>query len=168
MDKLTSFMSKHVPVYVVVAMLIIAAMGPMIVYAALSVQTTNVTTLGGEVFKISEDLTLAPQGIGISTADVEALGTSGTPVVMVSAPGASANTAITQGHFEYKLSVTIAYPEAGTAYTVNLLADGASKGTVYIKQATTGSGVDEFVTIRFDLGASLSTAVYEIQVAPVL
>ncbi|MDQ1281428.1 MAG: hypothetical protein QG670_2693, partial [Thermoproteota archaeon] len=50
-------------------------------------------------------------------------------------------------------------------YTVELFADGVSKGTAYIEQGA-ASVVADFVTIKWNLGASLNSAVYEIQVLP--
>jgi hypothetical protein len=82
----------------------------------------------------------------------------------MSSSGASANTALIQGHFEYRLKVEIDVVSGGDVYIVELYADGYSMGTVYIEQASTGAAVNDYVTIKWDLGSSLDDSVYEIQI----
>jgi hypothetical protein len=160
-------MTKRVPAYVILAVIVAAIMLQAVVYAAISsASTRTVTTIGGEVFTLTEQLTLTPQGIGISTATASAAGSSLANNVTMTASGASANTALTQGNFEYRLEVAIATVSTAQAYSVQLLEDGTSKGTVYIGQASSGAAQNDYVTIKFDLGQSLSSAVYEIQVLP--
>lgn len=130
---------------------------------SLTTTTRTVTTIDGEVFFITEELDTIPQGIGITTNTIGAAGDSSSPVIMT-VSGASANTALVQGRFEYRLKVEIDVVQGGDEYIVELYADGVSEGTVYIKQALAGAAINDYVTIKWDLGSSLDDSVYEIQI----
>ena len=166
--KSTSLMTRQIPVYLMLAMICVSAIsGAIVAHAAISIASPRtVTTIGGEVFSITEELTVTPQGIGITTSTAAAAGTDESEVAM-SASGTSANIALTQGNFEYRLKVAVATGGVSNAkeYTVELLAGGTSKGTVYVEQGAT-SVIADYVTIKWDLGTSLDDAVYEIKVLP--
>jgi len=163
----TDYLTKRIPVYLVIFMLAITAMGSVAIYAITSSATTRtVTTIGGEIFVLTEELTLTPQGIGISTSTASAVGDSLANNVTMTSSGASANTALVLGQFEYRLNVEIATVSAAQDYSVELLANGVSQGTVYIGQDSSGAAIADYVTIKWDLGTSLDDSVYEIQVLP--
>ena len=159
-------MTKHIPAYLVLAMLAATVAGSVAVYASiLSASTRTVTTVGGEVFILTEELTVTPLGIHITTADASAAGDTLANNVTITTAGASANTALTKGNFEYKLNVTVATVSAGQEYSVELFQGGTSKGKIYIGQVT-GTQVGDYAILKWDLGTSLDDQVYEIQVLP--
>ncbi|MDQ1281625.1 MAG: hypothetical protein QG670_2890, partial [Thermoproteota archaeon] len=134
--KSTSIMSKQIPAYLMLAMMCLAGIvGVIGVQALSSAPTRTVTTIGGEIFNITGELIVSPQGIGITTTTTPATGTNGSEVVMSASPS-SVNTALVQGCFEYRLKVEVAEGGVSNAkeYTVELFADGVSKGTAYIEQ----------------------------------
>ena len=83
----------------------------------------------------------------------------------MTASGASANTALTQGNFEYRWEVKVKTTSANQKYSVELFAGGTSKGKVYIGQGASPA-VNDYVTVKWDLGTSLDDQVYEVQVLP--
>ena len=160
-------MKKKMPLYAVLLVLVVATFGSVQAYAAISSATTrNVTTIRGEILVLSEALTATPQGVGITISTASAVGSALASNVTMTSGGASANTALTQGHFEYKMKVEIATVQAGLEYSVELFADGTTKGKVYIGQAASGAAEGDYVTVKWDLGTSLASAVYEVQVLP--
>jgi len=165
--KTMRLMTRPVPAYLVLIILLVTAAAAVAVYAAVSSATPRtVTTISGEIFVLTEELTATPQGIGITNTTVGAVGdTLATNVTMTASPGASANTALTQGYFEYRLKIEIATPSAGKAYSVELFAGGISKGKVYIGQGGSPA-VGKYATIKWNLGTSLASQVYEVQVLP--
>lgn len=164
--KMVKVMRKRIPVYLVLAIAALIATCSIAAYAAIDSATTRtVTTIGGEIFVLTEELTVTPQGVGITTSTAATVGDTLANNVTMTTAGAPANTALTQGQFEYRLKVTVATVAAGQEYTVELFQDGTTKGTVYIGQVT-GTSVDDYVTIKWDLGTSLDDNVYEIQVLP--
>ena len=162
-----SFMRKPIPAYLVLVMLAVIAVMSVGVFSVISsASTRTVTTIGGEVLVITEELTVTPQGIGITTATIGAAGDTLPNNVTMTSGGASANTALTQGNFEYRLECNVTTTSAGQEYSVELFADGTSKGTVYIGQDPSTPAVDDYVIVKWDLGTSLDDSVYEIQVLP--
>ena len=164
---LVKLMSKRIPVYLVLAIVVLVIAGSISAYAAISSATTRtVTTIGGEIFVLTEELTATPQGVGITIDTISAAGATLATNVTMTTAGASANTALTQGNFEYRLEAKIATTSASQEYSVELFADGTTKGTVYIGQDPSSPAVDDYVTVKWDLGTSLDDSVYEIQVLP--
>jgi len=161
--KLVGFVKKRFPLYLFLVILPVFAMVSTGVYSAiLEISTRTITTIGGEVFDITEELIMTPQGINITLTDTDAIGDISNPVIMIST-GASANTDLIQGHFEYRLKVEIDVVSGGDVYIVELYADGSSMGTVYIEQDS-GAVVNDYVIIKWDLGSSIDDSVYEIQI----
>jgi len=164
--KTIRLMMRPVPAYLVLIILLVTAAAAVAVYAAISsAPTRTVTTISGEVFVLTEELTATPQGIGITNATVGAVGATPATNVTMTASGASANTALTLGYFEYRLKIEITTLSAGKTYSVELFAGGISKGKVYIGQGASPV-VGNYVTIKWDLGTSLASQVYEVQVLP--
>ena len=160
-------LNKRIPFYVCLLLMTTGMAGSVSVYAVLNSATIrSITTISGEILVISEHLTATPQGVGITTSTASAVGSTLANNETMTAGGASANTALTQGYFEYRLKVEIATVAAGVEYSVELFADGTSKGKVYIGQASSGAAIGNYVTIKWNLGTSLASSVYEIQVLP--
>jgi hypothetical protein len=138
--------------------------GAMVVLASGTIGTRSVTTINGEVFTLTGDLTVTGFSTSISTAGASAAGTSGSPVAMTSV-GSAANDAITLGHYLYNVTVTVANIHNSQAYKVTLLQSGASVDDVYIAQGTSAAQNDK-VTITWDLGTSLASGavVYEVDI----
>ena len=134
----------------------------MVVIASGTIGTRSVTTINGEVFTLTGDLTVTGFSTSIATAGASAAGTSETPVAMTSG-GATANTVITMGHYNYSVTVTVANIHNSQAYKVTLTQAGTSVGDVYIAQGTSAAQNDK-VTITWDLGTSLASAVYEVDI----
>jgi len=135
----------------------------MVAVAAVSIsQPRSVTTINGEVFTITGDLAVSAFSTQISTEPATALGTNGAPVAMT-AGDAIANTAITIGHYTYSATVAVVNVHDSVPYTVTLLQAGSPVGVVYIAQGVTVVAGDS-VTITWDLGTSLSSAVYEVNI----
>jgi hypothetical protein len=134
------------------------------------------TTIGGEVFTLTGDLSISSYSTSPSTTTysvaplhIDASGTSGSPVVMSATTGLTANTAITQGDFVYTVTVAVNHFVDGQEYKVTLLQDGTPltpQSNVYIKQ---GSSDDTGTTIviSWDLGITLLSHVFEVDIVTV-
>ena len=160
-----SLSRKQVPVYLMMIVVALAGIaGAMVVLASGTIGARSVTTINGEVFTLTGDLTVSGFSTSISTVGASAAGTSGTPVAMTSG-GATANTAITMGHFKYSVTVTVANIVDSQAYKVTLTQAGTSKGDVYIAQGTSAAQNDN-VTVTWDIGNSLASGpvVYEVDI----
>jgi hypothetical protein len=77
--------------------------------------------------------------------------------------GSAANTAITMGDYTYSVTVTIANSQPSQAYAVTLKQDGVSEGIVYVAQDASGT-VGYKVIVTWDLGTSLASHVYEVDI----
>jgi hypothetical protein len=147
-------------------MLIVVALagltGAMVAFASVTINTRSVTTINGDVFTITGDLTVSGFSTSIAWQGINAVGTSGSPVAMTSG-GSVANTAITMGDYTYSVTVTIANSQVSQEYAVTLKQDGASQGIVYIAQDAAGT-VGYKVIVTWDLGLSLASHVYEIDI----
>ena len=70
-------------------MLIVVALagltGAMVAFATVTINTRSVTTINGEVFTVTGDLTVSGFSTSIATAYADAAGTSEVPVVMTAA-----------------------------------------------------------------------------------
>ncbi len=157
---------KHVPAYLILIIVTLAGiMGALVAVAAVTMsQPRSVTTINGEVFTVTGDLAVSGFSTQISTADATALGTSGDPVAMT-AGVATANTAITIGHFTYSVTVAVVNVHDSVPYAVTLLQAGSPVGVVYIAQGANAVAGDS-VTITWDLGTTLNSAVYEVNIVP--
>jgi hypothetical protein len=82
---------------------------------------------------------------------------------MTAAGGSIANTAITLGHYVYCVTVTVANIVDSQAYKVTLLQAGTNKGDVYSAQGDPAA-LNDKITITWDLGTSLASAVYEVDI----
>ena len=78
---------------------------------------------------------------------------------------AIANTAITIGHYTYSATVAVGNAHNNVEYAVTLLQAGSSVGVVYIAQGAAAAEGDS-VTITWDLGTTLNSAVYEVSIVP--
>ena len=149
--------------------------GAVIASSASTITTRSVTTIGGEVFTLTGDLSISSYSTATSTTaysvaplSLDASGTSGTPMVMT-AGGSTANTAITQGDFVYTVIVAVAHDvSVTTTYDVTLKVDGNVNGNVYIQQVsgTPTTQVGNSVSISWDLGNTLQSHVFEIDIVP--
>ena len=158
-----SFLRKKVPACVMLIVVVLAGLtGAMVASTAVTIQSRSVTTINGEVFTITGDLTVSGFNTSIAYATASAVGTSGSPVAMTSG-GSVANTAITMGDYTYSVTVTIANSHVSQGYAVTLKQAGISQGIVYIAQDAAGT-VDYKVTVTWDLGTSLASAVYEVYI----
>ena len=158
-----SLSRKQVPAYLMLIVVAFAGIaGAMVVVATGTIGARSVTTINGEVFTLTGDLTVSSFSTSISTATASAAGTSETPVAMTSV-GSAANDAITLGHYVYSVNVTVANIHNSQAYKVTLLQAGTSVDDVYIKQGTSSVQNDN-ATVTWDIGTSLQTAVYEVDI----
>jgi len=158
-----SLSRKQVPAYLMLIVVAFAGIaGAMVVVATGTIGARSVTTINGEVFTLTGDLTVSSFSTSISTATASAAGTSGSPVAMTSV-GSAANDAITLGHYVYSVNVTVANIHNSQAYKVTLLQAGTSVDDVYIKQGTSSVQNDN-ATVTWDIGTSLQTAVYEVDI----
>jgi hypothetical protein len=160
-----SLSRKQVPAYLMLIVVAFAGIaGAMVVIASGTIGTRSVTTINGEVFTLTGDLTVTGFSTSISTADASAAGTSGSPVAMTSG-GAPANTAITMGHYKYSVTVAIANSAPSIKYEVTLTQAGTSKGDVYIAQDAAGT-VGYTAIVTWDIGTSLASGpvVYEVDI----
>jgi hypothetical protein len=138
--------------------------GAMVVVATGTIGARSVTTINGEVFTLTGELSVSGFSTSIATAGASAAGTSGSPVAMTSV-GSAANVAITLGHYVYSVNVTVATIHNSQEYKVTLLQSGTSKGDVYIAQGGSAAQNDN-ATVTWDLGTSLASAVYEVDIVP--
>jgi len=160
-----SLSRKQVPAYLMLIVVAFAGIaGAMVVVATGTIGARSVTTINGEVFTLTGDLTVSSFSTSISTATASAAGTSETPVAMTSV-GSAANDAITLGHYVYSVNVTVANIHNSQAYKVTLLQAGTSVDDVYIKQGTSAAQNDN-ATVTWDLGTSLASHVYEVDIVP--
>jgi hypothetical protein len=162
-----SLSRKQVPAYLMLIVVAFAGIaGAMVVIASGTIGTRSVTTINGEVFTLTGELTVTGFSTSISTQAASAAGTSGSPVAMTSS-GATANTVITMGHYNYSVTVTIATGVDSQAYKVTLLQSGANMGDVYIAQDAEGT-VGYKATVSWDLGTTLASGpvVYEVDIVP--
>ncbi len=161
-----NLLRKQVPAYL---MLIIVALvgitGAMVAVAAVTIQTRSVTTINGEVFTLTGDLTISDFATSIAIANVPAAGATSGSAIPMAGGGAASNTAITIGDYTYSATVTVFNVHDGQTYAVTLLQSGVSMGVVYIAQGATAVEGDS-VTITWDLGTSLNSAVYEVNIVP--
>ena len=154
---------KLLKLFAILIVIVIAGVtGAMVAFATVTTSTRSVTTINGEVFTLTGDLTVSGFSTSIATTASAAAGTSGSPVAMTSG-GSAANTAITMGDYTYTVTVTIANSHANQGYAVTLKQDGASQGIVYIAQDAAGS-VGYKVIVTWDLGLSLASHVYEVDI----
>jgi hypothetical protein len=168
MMSVRSALKRQVPLYAVVLAVALAAIaGAMIAYTTVTITTRTVTTIAGEVFVLTEELSVSDFGTSIATSDASATGTSAATAVVMTSTGAAANTAITKGDYVYSVKVVVAItqPTPDKVYKVTLKEDGTSKGDVYIKTGDTPAQGDS-VTVSWDLGTSLASRVYEVDIVP--
>ncbi|MGD0406032.1 MAG: hypothetical protein ABSB10_05210 [Candidatus Bathyarchaeia archaeon] len=160
-----SLSRKQVPAYLMLIVVAFAGIaGAMVVIASGTIGARSVTTINGEVFTLTGDLSVSGFSTAISTQAASAVGTSGSPVAMTSV-GSAANDAITLGHYVYSVNVTVASIHNSQEYKVTLLQSGTSVDDVYIKQGPSAAQNDN-VTVTWDIGTSLTSHVYEIDIVP--
>ena len=158
-----NLLRKQVPACVMLIVVVLAGLtGAMVAFASVTINTRSVTTINGDVFTLTGDLTVSGFSTSIATTAPSAAGTSGTPVAMTSG-GSAANTAIPMGDYTYTATVTIANSHVSQEYAVTLKQDGASQGIVYIAQDAAGT-VGYKVIVTWDLGTSLASHVYEVDI----
>ena len=160
-----SFWGKVIPMWFVVVLAIPLTIG--VVLAAVTVQTTNYTSIGGEVVNVSEKLSCAGMGIDVEDDTLSAAGGTFGAAVEMTAGGAIANTATTQGQYIYLYKLQVVTLDAAKVYKAQLFKDGVSQGSCYVKQSADPSASDH-AHLTYDIGATLSSAVFEIEVTEVL
>ena len=171
-----NLLRKKVPACVMLIVVALAGLtGAVIAASESTITSRSVTTIGGEVFTLTGDLSITSYSTSTSTTTysvaplpIGASGTIGTPVVMT-AVGSTANTAITQGDFVYTVIVTVAHDvSTATTYDVTLKVDGTVNGNVYIQQlsGTPTSQIGNSVSISWDLGNTLQSHVFEVDIVP--
>jgi hypothetical protein len=171
-----NLLRKQVPAFVMLIVVVLAGLiGAVIASVATSTITTrSVTNIGGEVFTLTGDLAISSYSTSpstttysVATSSIGASGTIDSPVVMTN-PGSTANTAITQGDFVYTVTVTVVHDvETTTTYDVTLKVDGEVNGNVYIQQLSSPpTQVGDSVSISWDLGITLESHVFEIDIVP--
>ena len=171
-----NLLRKQVPAFVTLIIVVLAGLaGAMIASATSTISSRSITNIGGEVFTLTENLAISSYSASPSTSSysvapssIDASGTSGSPVTMTT-DGSTANTAITQGDFVYTVTVTVIHDvDTTTTYDVTLKVDGAVNGEVYIQQlsGTPTSQINNKVSISWDLGNTLQSHVFEIDIVP--
>ena len=159
------WLTKAAPTWVVLVLLA-AVIGVSVAWAASEVTERKYATMAGEVVTVTEEVSATPQGITVATADIGANeGTLGSPIIMTT-DSATANNAVTKGHYVYKCEVAVVTVTADAEYTVKLLKDGTQEGNlIYIGQAAAPAPGDK-VTITWDI-VSFESAVYQVEIMPV-
>ncbi len=163
-----SLSRKQVPAYLMLIVIALAGLtGAMVAFAVGPISQRSVTTINGEVFTLTGDLSVNGFSTSIATATADAAGsTIGSAVAMTSEGGSAANTVITKGDYTYSVTVNVTNTDNSQAYKVTLKQDGASQGIVYIAQGNPAAQNDK-VTVTWDIGASLASHVYEVDIVPV-
>ena len=133
------------------------------VFAEVSVGTTGSGSVSGFAVTITESLTPSSQGIDVEEAALPAAGVSRDAAVVMTAEGSSANTPTCIGHYVYVYRLAVATVDNGQEYGVELLKDNTSVGTLYVNQRA-DSAEGDFVTLTWDIGSSLSSAVFVVEV----
>lgn len=148
--------------------------GALVVTSAATVSVTvsqrSLSLILGEAISLGSSLTYALKGVDVVALAASAAGdTSGGAVEMAPVLGA-ANTALTLGNWKYVVEVKEA--SAGSVgsgtFKVELFQNGASKGALYMKQATADAATVEGVTFSWDIGNDLgSNTGYKVEVTSV-
>jgi hypothetical protein len=162
-----SLSRKQVPAYLMLIVVALAGLtGAMVAFAVGPISQRSVTTINGEVFTLTGELTVGGFSTSIAPQTLSAVGTVGTPVVMAT-PSSNANTIITKGDYTYSMTVTIFTSAPDTVYKVTLKQDGTSVtgSPVYIKQDAAGTPTYTAI-VTWDIGTTLQTAVYEVDIVP--
>lgn len=164
------FKGRVVPVWLIC--LLIVPLTISVAYAASSIDTSggdNISTIGGEVVTVAEDLSCTPGDIGVApSGGLAAAGASdGDEQIMDDVGTEAANELLVEGQFTYECTVAVvAGGESDTKeYTAALTVDGSPHGTLYFEQAASSVAGDD-IDLTWDLGASLPGGVYVITVEP--
>lgn len=171
-----NLLRHQVPAFVMLIVVVLAGLaGAMIASATSTISSRSITNIGGEVFTLTENLAISSYSTSTSTTtysvaptSIDASGTSDSPVVMTT-DRSTANTAITQGDFVYTVTVTVVHDVSSTTtYDVTLKVDGTVNGDVYIQQLsdTPTSQIGDSTSISWDLGNTLQSHVFEIDIVP--
>jgi hypothetical protein len=137
-----------------------------IVLGTSSIGSRTYTNVSGEVITVTEGLDATPNGISVASSNVTALGgNTTTEVAMDAGTSQVARGALTQGHYTYNCTVEVVTTSNLKEYTVELFQDGVSQGILYIEQAA-AAVVGDDVYCYWDLGTSLASHVYHIEVMP--
>lgn len=162
MKRSIAFKGKLIPVWLLCCLLV--PLTVTVVYAAVTVETTTYGTIGGEVVTVTENLTPAAQGIDVEDATIgTAVGDTQVGAVEMTIAGSVANTTTTAGNYIYVYRLTVATADDAQEYSVELIRDGTSVDTLYCEQPA-AAATAEYIDMTWDIGASLSSSVYEIEV----
>ena len=163
--KKAKLLRRNIPLWLLILLVVLAA-APGI-YATLTVQNQTYTSIFGEIVTVTEDLNIVTQGIDISPSAKSVVGNeSGSPVTLTAA-GAIVRTDIAKGNYYYSVEVNVATTSANTKYNVTLYKEESGEWTsvdsLYVQQSGTPA-VDDKAVLSWDLGASLSSSVYKIEI----
>ena len=163
--KKTNLLKRNIPLWLLILLVVLAA-APGI-YATLTVQNQTYTSIFGEIVTVTEDLNIVTQGIDISPSAKSVVGNeSGSPVTLTAA-GAIVRTDIAKGNYYYSVEVNVATTSANTKYNVTLYKEESGEWTsvdsLYVQQSGTPA-VDDKAVLSWDLGASLSSSVYKVEI----
>lgn len=156
------WLTKAAPTWVVLVLLA-AVTGVSVAWAVSKVTEQKYATMAGEVVTVTEELSANPLGITVAPVNIGAKGTELAPITMIADPGDTANNTVTKGHYVYKWDVTVAEAINNANYTITLWKDGTVENTIYITQGETAV-VGDKVTITWDIGTSLETAVWAVEI----
>jgi hypothetical protein len=156
---------KAVPIWLVSLLVLIPSVS--VVWTALTVQNTTKASLFGEIYTVTEELSVMTQGIDISPSAKSAAGTdSGSPVILT-APGAKVRTDIAKANYYYSVELSIVTTSANTKYNATLYQEQSDAwvyiDSLYIQQSTTPS-VGDKATLSWDIGSSLETSTYKVDI----
>ena len=154
-------MKRLLPLWIAGLILLVSTAST--VFAQVSVGSTNSGVIGSEMITISDSLTPSSQRIDVEEAALPAAGDTQAGAVAMTADGSTANTATSQAHFVYVYRLTVATVDNGQEYSVELSKDGMPMGVLYVEQGADAAKGD-FVTLTWDIGASLSSAVFTVKV----
>ena len=137
------------------------------IWAALTVQNTTKTSIFGEIYTVTEELSVTTQGVDISPSAKSAAGTNSTSPVTLTGVGATVRTDIAKGNYSYAVEVSIATTSANAKYNVTLYREQSDAwvyiDSLYVQQAASPSA-GEKATLSWDIGASLSSSTYKIEI----
>ena len=161
--KMKNILKRHIPLWVVL-LLAISATFPG-VYAVLTVNNRTYTSIFGEIVIVTEDLSVVTHGIDISPAHKDPAGTDSLlPITMTSS---IARTDIAKGNYFYSVDVSVTTLSASTKYNVTLYMEESDEwvgvASLYVQQGGAPAEGDK-ATLSWDIGASLSSSVYKIEI----
>jgi len=160
-----AIINRTIPLWFVALLVLISSVPG--VYAVLTVQNTTKTSMFGEIYTVTEALTVVTQGVDLIAGTKTAVGDSSASPVTLTAGGATVRTGITKGNYAYAVRVSIATVSANTKYNVTLYREQNEAwvyvDSLYVQQSASPS-IGDKATLTWDTGASLSSSTFKVDI----